>query len=76
MRTLLTFVAAPLRGAIVFGWTVPRVSPGALIDRPSGTRKRFRGHVTGNTKVSVSRAESGTIKQGVFNPWGRDLKTL
>jgi hypothetical protein len=40
MRKLLAFIAAPLRGANCFWGRIPRVSPGASIDRPSGTQKR------------------------------------
>jgi hypothetical protein len=38
MRKLLVFVAAPLRGAHCF-FAFPRVSPGAVFDHPSGTKK-------------------------------------
>jgi len=53
MRQLLAFITVPLRGSdCLFGGTIPRVSPGAHINRPSATKNEPRGCVTGYTEVT------------------------
>ena len=56
MRRLLMFIAAPLQGANRFLWSrLPGVSPGAIFDRPFGTKGESRGWITAKPEVSRSR---------------------
>jgi hypothetical protein len=54
IRTLLIFfvVPPPGRGLFFGGGAVPQVSPGAIFDRPYGTKKRMSRAVTGKARTA------------------------